>query len=680
MKSTSLHADQLTSRRLAGLPLCLLLLRCALPVQAGEERVIEEHWLLVSLNGQPAGLASTRVTEEATAEGLIIRTVQEANIRVSVGILNIRVSERFETSETLAGRPLGFSACQDDGQTKVVTDGVFEADKLRLHVRSPGGQHQRELPVPPGLLVGYAEERMVRAKGFTPGLAYSYPSYMPDVGVVTLTRRVLEPAEIMLPVTGRKVKAHRLEVTGALPGITMTEYRDHEGMVVFSSTPMFGMTMTMEAMPEGLARRHAAGTAAIDLAGLRWLPVEFAHPRPRDVASATFVLSSTDGRPFEKLELEGPGVRADALPDGSLRVAIEYPHKYLDASGEYASGDGQLKPEWLAPGPYVNSDDPGIARLAASVAAGATNRLEIARRLEAWVRANMSFTPLGQNFQTGRDAFRERRGDCTEAAVLLASLLRAASVPCRLAAGVAMLDGKMGFHMWVEVYAGRKGDGETWAPFDSAIYSPGRVDATHVRFAAIADDAQVLAHMGALAQLIGRLRMRALRYVAGGMVAEPGRPWCELEERPAARFVHRGLLVSFPLPVPAGWRIGALDARGGAKLERADGSAISIDCREVAPEEGIGDAVAGVSGAGFRLVGKPEYGVSRGRRWVLLTAESGELKRCGLYMRDGNYMLKFTAAPEAADVFRRLAADITFHSTTIPAALHVREPAGAGAQ
>ena len=89
------------------------------------------------------------------------------------------------------------------------------------------------------------------------------------------------------------------------------------------------------------------------------------------------------------------------------------------------------------------------------------------------------FDMLG--YGTALEALRSRRGDCTEFAVLLAALGRAAGVPTRIAIGRVYARHFEGHrhvfvpHAWVQAWTGTG-----WESFDAAI---GSFDSTHLAFA-----------------------------------------------------------------------------------------------------------------------------------------------------------------------------------------------------
>ncbi|HYR09807.1 MAG TPA: transglutaminaseTgpA domain-containing protein [Longimicrobium sp.] len=128
--------------------------------------------------------------------------------------------------------------------------------------------------------------------------------------------------------------------------------------------------------------------------------------------------------------------------------------------------------------------DPRIQRLADSLTAGQTTRIERVRAIERHFASGFAYTL--ELPRTARDAtlegflFRRRAGHCEYYSTAMAVLLRAAGIPARNVTG--FLGGEWnGFgdylavtgndaHSWVEVWMGQMG----WVPFDPT--PPGRAD------------------------------------------------------------------------------------------------------------------------------------------------------------------------------------------------------------
>ena len=119
---------------------------------------------------------------------------------------------------------------------------------------------------------------------------------------------------------------------------------------------------------------------------------------------------------------------------------------------------------------WIAADDPEIQRLASEFGAE-EEPLDVMARLTRFVSLHMNAQPDYAGFATASEALASGQGDCTEHALLLAALARAAGLPARIAIGLAynterFLGRKYVFvpHAWVQVW-----DGSAWRSFDSGL-------------------------------------------------------------------------------------------------------------------------------------------------------------------------------------------------------------------
>ncbi|MGB4712050.1 MAG: transglutaminase-like domain-containing protein [Fuerstiella sp.] len=108
--------------------------------------------------------------------------------------------------------------------------------------------------------------------------------------------------------------------------------------------------------------------------------------------------------------------------------------------------------------------DPVLQRLAAIGAAGETDPLSVCQRLETYSHATLKRSAFSTQILAANQVAKTLRGDCTEHAVFLATLMRINGIPARVATGIAYTNAQLGFsgHMWVEALVNGQ-----WTPFDS---------------------------------------------------------------------------------------------------------------------------------------------------------------------------------------------------------------------
>ncbi|MBN1808677.1 MAG: transglutaminase domain-containing protein [Planctomycetes bacterium] len=640
------------------------------------EKVLEDSWYVLKVGDRTAGSTHITVTEASAAGVRTFRTAVEEIINLDMGIQALSIASTAVFVENSSGAMLSFSYSTDDGVSPKTVRGVVEDGSIVTTTTSGGRSYTRRRPVSPDILTGYSEEKLVRSNGFTPGASYSYESYSPEIGPITVTRTVMQPET--LSVAGRSMRLNRIDVSGILPGVTITEYRDDSGRTVASRTPVFGMEFMLELTSEQAARSarsRAASMAGIDLMGLRYATLVQPHPRPRRVDSATFFIDTVENKPFSGLDLSGPGQKMKLIKDGIV-LDVSFPPKDIRAvaspsppSAEHVPAVGVdsapriapppgFDPAYLRPGPYIQCDLPEIKRRSEDVVLNSSDYVAAAVRLERWVRENIVFVGAGMNFAPAAVILKERRGDCTEAAVLLASLMRSAGIPCRLVAGVVQLRGQLGFHMWVEVWAGSGGSGEVWIPFDSAVPSGSRVDATHIRLAAVHDDADALGAMAPLVQIVGRLRVTGVRYSAQRRHWEEGRDWLQPAD---GRLVHDGFLVSFP--VLPDMRPSAPASDGSFRfVDTADPAhSLSVSAQEMPPEYRLSETLERVAARGWQILRK-EYSSLDGRRELRMVLAKGDRKIKVSYIHDSDSVIRIAEEPHmpAHWAFREIVGKLSF--------------------
>jgi hypothetical protein len=120
---------------------------------------------------------------------------------------------------------------------------------------------------------------------------------------------------------------------------------------------------------------------------------------------------------------------------------------------------------YLASNKYLDLSDPALRARAEALKRGSPHAVETTRRIHAFVSGGFKYKLGASLFSDSRTALRDMRGDCSEAAVLTAALLRAAGIPSRVAMGYASL-GKGVFigHAWTEAYLGG-----AWIGVDAAL-------------------------------------------------------------------------------------------------------------------------------------------------------------------------------------------------------------------
>lgn len=506
--------------------------------------ILEDEWMIVRIAGQPAGRVHTTVVRE----GDLITTTAYTLLQLERLGVPIRQEVTQTFRETDAGTPLGFTMSQKVAAHGVEVEGTFEGSKLHLVSRTMGQERTRTEDWPEGALFGYAMERFVRAQSKEPGTRFSFRTYSAELDrFIDVTYEVVDEQEI--EVLGRKVRATRSRIHGVYPGITPVEWRDADGVVWKMEMGMLGLKIDMlrasREVAEGKTRRPARFDVLIRLC----VQVDSPIARPREVRSALYRLRLKGGS-MKDFPLDGAGQKVERVEkDGSVLLRVESVRPDPERVLPHPIRDPDMK-KCLDPSTFVQSDDAEIVRVAREVASEVRSSYAAAKRLELWVFRNITDRGFDRGFASAKEVMQDRAGDCTEHAVLLTALLRAAKIPARTAAGLLYVElpatgSAFAYHMWTEAYVG------DWVPLDATL-AGSAVDATHIRLAeSDLSGMSPVAGMDGLFQVFGRLEIDIVEYAVGERVVRPG----EKGPRGGIETRYRDLDYGISFAVPEGWRV-----------------------------------------------------------------------------------------------------------------------------
>jgi len=151
----------------------------------------------------------------------------------------------------------------------------------------------------------------------------------------------------------------------------------------------------------------------------------------------------------------------------------------------------------LSPEPLVQSGAPAIVQLARRLRGDTRDPVVAARRISQWVHDSLKKS-ISVTIPSAIQVLDSRTGDCDEHTQLFIALARAAGIPARAAAGLALVGTKFYYHAWPEVFVGK------WVAVDPT-FGQFPADASHLRFVYGGLDRQA-----ELLRLMGTLRIDVL--------------------------------------------------------------------------------------------------------------------------------------------------------------------------
>ncbi len=429
----------------------------------------KETWYRISIDGTDAGWQ--RTAEAPDARGM--RSVSESYLRVGRdgAVTEIRIA--WELLESADGVPIECTLEQRVGTAPTRTSAEFGADGVLVRTSGAGRDVVQRLPPLPGDCLG-------------PAAAARHIQSRRAAGATRISCTTIDPASGLGPVGIVTVPApgeRCWSTTTTVVPTAMTECLDSRGDVVRAESPLGIGTFVLTRTDRARAQAPLPGAGAgVDVLRRSVVAV---NPPADGLLGATRAVVSVRAREGKLVPLPSSGAqRVDASPDGiSARVHVD-----TDRGSAPDPGDADDR-RYRDASPIVDSGDPAIVdavqRTLVDAPAGDAARAEA---LRAFVHRHITGKDLASVFASASSVMRDRSGDCTEHAVLLAAMLRAAGIPSRLAAGVvyarefAGVRGCYAWHMWTQALV----DGQ-WRDLDATLAGR-RFHAGHILFATGAQD------------------------------------------------------------------------------------------------------------------------------------------------------------------------------------------------
>lgn len=457
-----------------------------------------ESWAtLESDEGNAIGWVRTQRLTEATGT----RQIETSLVRVREGEGPVQTLK--DTTERVYGAQGELRSIQHISESagrKVRLQAVFGAQGLEISRTASKTTHSLRLPYPPGW-TGEDEPSRIRTWSPASQPVLTFPAF-------SLSGQSFEQVEITpAPSADKPGALQRLaREDGQLRSVSLLE-RDAEGRLLTTTRPLFGTQIRLRRTDRKTAQRR--GTPfSMDHAGLTKFPYRITDAAKR--GHIRYTLRFKNGIPFP-------------IPQtGEQRATIRNDRLVLDlcaGCGPGMASDAETLAHATRTTPWLQADAPLIKSLARSgVDSEATGQARM-ERLMVTARRKLPKTDYAGHY-SALEAVRRGAGDCTEDAVVLAALARAAGIPALVASGlVYSKDRHHGLsnvfmpHSWVLAYV----DGQ-WKSFDISL---GSFDATHIALTVGDGDARSIFAAGQLATLIEWEAMTEVRKRPAETPAQP---------------------------------------------------------------------------------------------------------------------------------------------------------------
>jgi hypothetical protein len=416
----------------------------------------ETEYFAVFMEGKKIGHA---IRSHVAAEGKVTTTekvsmqVKRANVPVSMNTTETNI-------ETADGKPLDFQVVQDFGTRTVSISGtVDELWIVDATATSMGQKQKKTFGWPSGAVMAEGLRLLQLEKGFEEGLEYSAKRFNPgNLGAMEIKMRIGPKRNVDL--LGRVVALTEVKTTFKTPEggeISSTSYVDEDFSVQKSVMSMAGTQTERIACTKEFALGENDVPELIDkmflaspepLNNIESAKSIIYHLKPSDQAKM-LTIPSSDNQSVEQLK------------EGGVIVTVRPVAAPAGARFPYEGKDSNIL-EAMKPTSFLQSDYKEIIELGNRAVGDTKDAAEAVKRIESFVSKYIENRSLSVGYASAAEVAASKVGDCSEFAVLTASMCRAVGIPARIVFGLVYVkafagrENMFGGHAWVEAYVGDK--------------------------------------------------------------------------------------------------------------------------------------------------------------------------------------------------------------------------------
>jgi len=374
----------------------------------------------------------------------------------------------YSKSRTLSNfkdlEPVGYWYESDEGGVKRNIMGLVKKEKnkkiLNLMIDIGGTKTSKDVEVPNDAIFSNAFEIFIR-RNLQEGFSAKRPLIMEaDTDVVEGTTQI----EKFEPIEACPNSIYK--TTTVVAGIKNVELRDISGWPVCVIIPTMNVIFSRTDK-----KRADEGFTPIDIFEQSLIKPDKALKSINRLEKLVIKLTFNSLQTPEIIEDEYQKV---IKKEGkSITLEIKRIRPDLDKKLSFpVSGEDFAR--YIQPTRYEQSNSPKIMELAQQFAGDETDIVEAAIKVSDKAGQYIKGASLSKGYLSALEVLEQRVGDCTEYSVLTSALLKSLGIPTRLVMGLVYVDGKFGFHSWLDYWAGK------WYSIDPTLNEEA-VNPTHIR-------------------------------------------------------------------------------------------------------------------------------------------------------------------------------------------------------
>jgi len=460
-----LHAARITS---------LLWIAAALSGFA-DEPAAKETWFVIQYDDQPVGFEHIKVAGAPGSGNGLLTCYRKTVLNLSRMGQGLTVKASLWTTQSSDGILQSFRLQRVDGSgSRIERSGTRHTDgrSFQVEERVSATRRKYDVSIP-------ADTRSPMMSLWLPAAVansqrtVTLPVFFPESSTVSTVLGRQRPNRRLRLADNRQVDAGRFEFSLPQAPTQSTTLLTTDDLSVLRQEKRFlSHELSLEATSAEVALRAANGKS-LDLDAQANIPVDRLLSVSANRKQLVLDLIVTEG--FLPPIPDSTFQSVQVLDESSARITLTPPELPRQ---EIAQRNAAIRPA-LPATHWMPTNDPLLQRHVVVASGGETDPGIICRRLEAFVRGKMRRSAFSTAILPADQVAKTFKGDCTEHAVLLATLIRIKGIPARVVSGLVHTNQQFGFtgHTWVEAFIA-----DRWIPFDSTLGLEG-VGTTHLKLA-----------------------------------------------------------------------------------------------------------------------------------------------------------------------------------------------------
>ena len=550
--------------------LLVLVLPLAFAGLGRAEDVVVETWDRMHMAGGPAGYVHSTVRRTAGERPMVESTAVSFLSMKRMGQAT-EIESTTRTWETPDGSLVKIEMTQKLSAQESRTVCTFAEGKVAIETTVMGQTRKVEKALPAGVVGPVHGAGLLKALHGTSDKSVETVTFMIELQGAVRTTSKSKGTESVKLLDGSSATLTRVESSlamadgGPIP-MHPVSWIDASGDPIRTEMKLTGILIeTFRVADEAAAKAQDATTKpAPDLFAETLIREDGPIPVARRLEEAVIEVRPR-GKAVVMPEFADAGHKVTTRDDGSvtIRAVRLVPAQGRQGARPLASPPAELT-DFLGSSSTIQADAPEIAAIAKAAVGSERNAWKAAQALERWVEASITKKNMNVAFASALEVCKSREGDCTEHAVLLAALCRAAGIPARVVMGVEYLYGIWGGHAWNEVWI----EGE-WYPLD-ATNGFGHVDPLHLPMARMSMKEGAGAEFVKLLGGLGNIDVDVVEVVRDGRrIAVDDASLVTTKDG-----LHTDRVLGISYRAPAGWEFDPPSRRAGmqTKVMEIDGT------------------------------------------------------------------------------------------------------------